>query len=260
MGYIDCKKYATEILDAVKAVPNKGKLVIFTAGDDPASASYVRGKKKDCEYCGIPYEHIVVESEEELNWQLAMKRVEEGVAGIIVQLPLPEGWDESYFTGLVPNYLDVDGFNARSKFKPCTAEGIIHILHKELGNLAGMDAVVVGRGNLVGRPVAKMLLHENCTVTVAHSKTRNLSKHLCQADIVVTGVNVPHVVNLAQCGAFVVVDAGISKGDDGKLHGNCYGEVDSLRLPQVTPVPGGVGLLTRAILMAHVARLDVNEL
>lgn len=260
MRWIDCKQYAQTILDAVKAVPNKKKLIIFTAGNDAASAAYVRGKIRDCEYCGIPYEHIISYTEEELAWGIAFKRIDPTVGGIIVQLPLPKGWDAKYLTNLVPFHLDVDGFVHNSAFKPCTAEGIMYILHKELGTLAGKSAVVVGRGALVGMPVAKMLLKEDCTVTIAHSKTQRLSRHIAGADIVVAGTGQPSLIDLTDCwGAQVVIDAGIAKGDDGKLHGDCFNfHKDTLAHPAVTPVPGGVGLLTRAMLMAHVAGLDVN--
>lgn len=263
MRYVNCKKYAHTILDAVKAVPKKKKLVIFTAGDDAASAAYVRGKIRDCEYCGIPYDHITVNTEEELAWGIAFKRIDPEVGGIIIQLPLPKGWNADYFTNLVPFHLDVDGFVHNSAFKPCTAEGIMYILHKELGDLAGKNALVVGRGNLVGLPVAKMLLQDDCTVTVAHSKTKHLYNLIANSDIVVTGTGHPELIDLQLCWRCdIVVDAGIAKGKDRKLCGDCFNfyEGGEATHPAVTPVPGGVGLLTRAVLMAHVVGLDVSKL
>lgn len=262
MKYIDCKKYAQELLDEVKAVPNKKKLIIFTAGNDPASASYVKGKIRDCEYCGVPYEHITVQTQDELATLIKRKCMTATTGGIIIQLPLPEGWDEEYFTNLVPPFLDVDGFVAGSHFKPCTPEGIMYLLKKEIGNLTGLNALVIGRGKLVGKPIVQMLLDEDCTVTVAHSKTKNLWKHLREADIVISAAGKPELVNLDFCwNAKVVVDVGVNR-KDGKLCGDCYNfdsdPDDGEIYPKVTPVPGGIGLLTRAMLMRHMKGGDTD--
>lgn len=254
MQYIDCKKYAQELLDEVKAVPNKKKLVIFTAGDNPASASYVKGKIKDCEYCGIQYEHITVETPGELHARIVCKTMQSEVGGIIIQLPLPDGWDEKFFTNLVPPHLDVDGFVRGSHFKPCTPEGIMYLLHKELGDLTGKDVLVVGRGKLVGEPITKMLLADNCTITVAHSKSRSLVHYLHYADIVISAAGKPDLIDLEHCWkASAVIDAGVNRNTNGKLVGDCYNfkHNDFVKSPRVTPVPGGVGLLTRAMLMKH---------
>jgi methylenetetrahydrofolate dehydrogenase (NADP+)/methenyltetrahydrofolate cyclohydrolase len=253
MQVIDCKRYAQEILDEVKAAPNKKKLIIFTAGDNPASASYVKGKIKDCEYCGIPYEHIKVETPDELETLIRQKCMAATTGGIIIQLPLPDGWDEEYFTNLVPPALDVDGFVNGSKFKPCTPEGIMYLLKKELGNLSGKSALIIGRGKLVGKPLTQMLIDEDCTVTVAHSKTRSLDDLLAEYhDIVVTAVGRPLLIDLLDTNARVVIDAGISKDKKGKLRGDCFFFSDDFAPNmKVTPVPGGVGLMTRAMLMKH---------
>lgn len=262
MQYIDCKRYAQEILDAVKAIPDKKKLIILTAGNNQASQSYVKGKIKDCEYCGIPYEHVIVRTELEMDVLLFGYKNDPEVGGIIIQLPLPEGWDENHFTSSVPPHLDVDGFVTGSHFKPCTPEGIMYLLRKEVGDLTGKNALVVGRGKLVGEPIAKMLLDADCTVTVAHSKTKHLDEHLGYADIVIAAVGKPNTVNLTDCWqADVVVDVGVNRDANGKLVGDCYG-FDSLDFnpDKVTPVPGGIGLMTRAMLMAHVAGLDVSKL
>jgi methylenetetrahydrofolate dehydrogenase (NADP+)/methenyltetrahydrofolate cyclohydrolase len=261
MVYVDCKKYAQDILDAVKAIPDKKKLVILTAGNNPASASYVKGKIKDCEYCGVPYEHIKVKTKDALSWEITQKRVDPEVGGIIIQLPLPEGWNEEYFTNLVPPHLDVDGFVAGSEFKPCTPEGIMYLLRKEMGDLTGTSALVIGRGKLVGQPLAKMLIDADCTVTVAHSKTPNLCSLVWfnHHHIVVTAAGSPNLVNLDLCDADIVIDAGINKDINGKLCGDCYNFAEHCGFgKRVTPVPGGVGLMTRAMLMAHVARLEVD--
>ena len=255
MQYINCQKYAQEILDEVKAIPDKKKLIIFTAGDNSASESYVKGKIKDCEYCGVPYEHIKVQTQDELATLIKRKCMTSTTGGIIIQLPLPDGWDEEYFTNLVPPILDVDGFVKGSHFKPCTPEGIIYLLKKELGNLTGKTALVIGRGKLVGEPVAKMLIDANCTVTVAHSKTKDLHGLLgLHHDIVIAAVGKPKFINLKWCSANIVVDVGVNRNENGKLCGDCYNfDADDDSDMKITPVPGGVGLLTRAMLMKHIA-------
>lgn len=257
MQYINCQKYAQEILDEVKAIPDKKKLIIFTAGDNPASASYVKGKIKDCEYCGVPYEHIKVQTQDELATLIKRKCMTSTTGGIIIQLPLPDGWDEEYFTNLVPPILDVDGFVKGSHFKPCTPEGIIYLLKKELGDLTGKTALVIGRGKLVGEPVAKMLIDANCTVTVAHSKTKDLHGLLgLHHDIIIAAVGKPKFINLKWCSANVVIDVGVNRNENSKLCGDCYNfDPDDDSDMKVTPVPGGIGLLTRAMLMKHVTGL-----
>lgn len=257
MQYINCQKYAQEILDEVKAIPDKKKLIIFTAGDNPASASYVKGKIKDCEYCGVPYEHIKVQTQDELATLIKRKCMTSTTGGIIIQLPLPDGWDEEYFTNLVSPILDVDGFVKGSHFKPCTPEGIIYLLKKELGDLTGKTALVIGRGKLVGEPVTKMLIDANCTVTVAHSKTKDLHGLLgLHHDIVIAAVGKPKFINLKWCSANVVIDVGVNRNENSKLCGDCYNfDPDDDSDMKVTPVPGGIGLLTRAMLMKHVTGL-----
>lgn len=255
MYYIDCKKYAQEILDKVRLSSPTKKLIILTAGDNPASESYVKGKIKDCKYCGIPYEHIKVNSQEELFSSIYIKNMNAQVGGIIVQLPLPNGWSEDYFTHLVRPSLDVDGFLRDSKFKPCTPEGIMYLLEKECGDLTGKTALVIGRGKLVGEPIAKMLIDADCTVTIAHSKTVELDKLLSlHHDIVISAVGKEGFIDLTKTNADIMVDVGVNRNKEGKLCGDCFNfEEGKENKIKVTPVPGGVGLLTRAMLMKHVA-------
>lgn len=267
MKYIDCVSYAQEILDEVKAVPNKGKLVIITVGHDSASEVYVRGKMKDCEYCGIPVEHIQIEdnpsADIELLWTIRENNGNPDVAGIIVQLPLPKGlqdWD--YCKEIVP-WKDVDGLGSDQYFKPCTPKGIVHLLKKELGDLTGKNVLVIGRSNLVGKPLAKMLLDEDCTVTVAHSKTNpdNLREYMETADIVVSAVGKAKAFDLERClRAAVVIDVGINRDENNCLCGDFYGfDEDVWDDLEVTPVPKGVGLLTRAMLMKNVAEASERK-
>ena len=261
MRHIDCKKYAQEILDDVKAIPNKKKLVILTVGDNPASLSYVKGKIKDCEYCGIPYEHIQCEADA-LSWRINVANNDSEVGGIIVQLPLPKGMDEKFYTDQILITKDVDGFKANSPFKPCTPEGIMYLLRKELGDLTGKEALVIGRGKLVGEPIAKMLLDANCTVTMAHSKTKDLYRYLHTPEIIISAAGKPNTVNLDFCGnAEIVIDVGVNRDANGKLVGDCYNfEYDEeIEYPRVTPVPGGIGLMTRATLMKHMGTYTGEE-
>jgi methylenetetrahydrofolate dehydrogenase (NADP+)/methenyltetrahydrofolate cyclohydrolase len=259
MQYIDCAKYANEILEQVKTVPNKKKLAILTVGNNPASASYVKGKIKDCEYCGIPYQHIMIgdtpSAGSELFTEINLLNADDSVGGIIVQLPLPN-LPESFYVDQVRIDKDVDGFRANSPFKPCTPEGIMYILNKELGDLTGKKALVIGRGKLVGEPIAKMLLDANCTVTVAHSKTNDLYWELQNADIIISAVGRQNTIDLGWCwNAEIVIDVGVNRDEHGKLCGDCYNFNDTDNGLKVTPVPGGIGLMTRAMLMKHVAKI-----
>lgn len=263
--YIDCKKYANEILEQVKNIPNKKSLTILTVGHDMASQSYVNGKIKDCEYCGIPYNHIRIDDNSnvkiQLNYEINKANSDDNVGGIIIQLPLPKGLDEDEFTKQIRFDKDVDGFKSNSPFAPCTPEGIMYILKKELGDLTGKTALVIGRGKLVGRPIAQMLLDANCTVTVAHSKTADISYMLSNNywDIIISAVGRSKFLDLQNCCAGIVIDVGINRNKDGKLCGDCYNfyDVDCGDYSDmlVTPVPGGIGLMTRAMLMKHVARI-----
>ena len=264
MQYIDCKKYANEILEEVKAILNKKTLLILTVGEDPASLSYVKGKIKDCEYCDVPYEHAVIPASftaaGELDYKIKSGNECNKIGGIIVQLPLPKGMDEQYFTNKVMLTKDVDGFKENSPFSPCTPEGIMYILKKELGDLTGKKALVIGRGKLVGEHIAKMLLDANCTVTVAHSKTKDLNWELQNAEIIISAVGRPKTVDLGWCwNAEIVVDVGVNRDENGKLCGDCYnfmGTGDGLK---VTPVPGGIGLMTRAMLMKHMGDVSTRK-
>ena len=258
MQRVDCAKYANEILEQVKATPNKKKLAILTVGNNPASASYVKGKIKDCEYCGIPYQHIMIgdtpSAGSELFTEINLLNADDSVGGIIVQLPLPN-LPESFYVDQVRIDKDVDGFRENSPFKPCTPEGIMYILEKELGDLTGLNALVIGRGKLVGEPVAKMLLDANCTVTVAHSKTKNLNDLIWRNDIIISAVGKSDFLDLNMCSAKIVIDVGVNRDEHGKLCGDCYNFIDFNYGMKVTTVPGGIGLMTRAMLMKHVARI-----
>ena len=257
---IDCKKYADEIIEQVKRIPNKQKkLVIFTAGDDPASAAYMKGKMKDCLRCGIGCSQVRAEDQRDLLMKITLANIVDQVGGIIVQLPLPEGFNELEVVNAVRIDKDVDGFKMNSKFLPCTPEGILYVLEKEVGDLSGKEVLLIGKGKLIGRPLIDLLLERGCTLTVAHSKTTHLDELLMQYhDIVITGVGKPNLVNLKQTNATLVIDAGISRNKEGKLCGDCFNFIDTGYGTRVTTVPNGIGLMTRAILMKHMGMVNAK--
>lgn len=250
---IDCKKYADEILDSITGY---GHLAVISVGNDPASQSYIKGKKKDCERVGFEFvrycfpEDIAQEPILQLICELNKR---DAITGIIVQLPLPPHLDADAICRAIAPEKDVDGFRPDSPFKPCTPEGIVYLLKRELGDLTGKSATIIGRGKLVGKPLAKMLLDEDMTVTVCHSKTTqyDLEALTGNADAVIVAAGVPqHFRFYFVSPDAVVVDCGIHRMEDGKL----CGDVDFAGTKRLTPVPGGVGLLTRAMLMKHVER------
>jgi len=254
MQVVNCKAYAAEILEEVSKAETNKKMIIFSVGDNPASQAYIRGKLKDCTKCGVPYEHITFATED--NQEDLKKKIQEAnqdpeVGGMIVQLPLPAGWKEEDFLPLVSPEKDLDGLVEHSRFYPCTPQGVMYILHKEIGNLDGKNALVIGRSKLVGKPLSEMLLKENCTVTIAHSHTKNLESFFDRYDIIVSAVGRKGLVDLKKCQAEIVVDVGINYNDEGKLCGDCQNFEDTESGLKVTPVPGGIGLMTRAMLMHH---------
>lgn len=263
MRYINCEKYAQEILDETKKKKCDKYFAIVSVGNDPASQSYIKGKMKDCEYCGIPYLHKHFDcdtTEDELYQSILKLSYDSNVSSIIMQLPLPENYNEEYLISAIPYAKDVDGFRQHSPFKPCTPEGIVYLLKKELVNLTGKTVLIIGRGKLVGKPLFDMLLEENCTVTMAHSKTKNL-KSLTQQefDIIVCAVGKPKFLNLQLCNAKIVVDVGVNRDENGKLCGDCWGFTDRVRDDMlVTPVPKGIGLMTRAMLIKHIGETNEN--
>ena len=256
---IDVKAMADGILDKVAHLPNKKKLAIITVGNDKASQAYVRGKKRDCERVGIEYYHSQLDASTDSHVVKNLIDVfnhDDTVGGIILQLPTPyEAWEERTLLDAIYRNKDVDGFLQDSCFKPCTPEGILYVLYsKYTRGLDGLNVLLIGRGALVGTPLIPLLLAENVTLTVAHSYTpkRRLDELLrANYDVVITATNRAMHINLAECNARMVIDAGIGYWN-GILAGNCYG--GDYFFGKYTPVPGGVGLMTRAILMAHIAR------
>ncbi|MBQ2943514.1 MAG: bifunctional methylenetetrahydrofolate dehydrogenase/methenyltetrahydrofolate cyclohydrolase FolD [Ruminococcus sp.] len=260
-------KVKEEVAVEVKALGEKGitsKLAVVIVGDDPASRVYVNNKKKACEACGIISEEYALPAET-TNDEL-LKLVDElnnraDVNGILVQLPLPKGLDEKAVISAIRADKDVDAFHASNvgkimigeyDFLPCTPAGVMEILHHYDCNPEGKNCVVIGRSNIVGKPMAMLLLHDNGTVTITHSRTLNLKKITKEADILVAAVGKPKFVkaDMVKPGA-VVIDVGIHRMDDGKLCGDVDFDKVRDKASMITPVPGGVGPMTIAMLMKN---------
>jgi len=239
-------------------------LAVILVGENPASQSYVKGKIKACEVVGMKSLLITMPataSEAELLDKIAELNADKDVDGVLVQLPLPQGIDESKVIDAISVEKDVDGFHPSNVAKlwlnepcilPCTPKGIMKMIEETGIQVKGKKAVVVGRSNIVGKPVAKLLLDANATVTIAHSRTADLGAVCREADILVAAVGRESIItaDMIKPGA-VVIDVGVNRGADGKLHG----DVDFAGAVEVagaiTPVPGGVGPMTICMLMSN---------
>ncbi len=266
---IDGKAISAQIKDEVKervaGLKAQGKsicLAVIQVGTDPASSVYVGNKKKACAYVGIEslsYELAEDTTQEELLSLIGELNGKEEVNGILVQLPLPAHIDENAVIRAIDAKKDVDGFHPQSVgalcigqpgFLPCTPAGIIELLVRSGVEIAGKECVVVGRSNIVGKPMALLLLRENGTVTVAHSRTKNLKEVTKRADILIVAVGKPKMItrDYVKEGA-VVIDVGIHRNEGGKLCGDVDYEDVAPVCSAITPVPGGVGPMTIAMLM-----------
>ena len=239
-------------------------LAVIQVGSDPASSIYVGNKKKACDYVGIEslsYELEEHTSEQELLSLIDRLNRDDKVDGILVQLPLPEHIDENAVIRAIHPDKDVDGFHPESAgrlcigekgFVPCTPAGIIQLLKRSGIEIEGKECVVVGRSNIVGKPMALLLLRENGTVTVAHSRTRDLREVTKRADILVAAVGKPKFITAEYIkeGA-VVIDVGIHRNEDNKLCGDVDFDDVKEKAAAITPVPGGVGPMTIAMLMSN---------
>ncbi|NWL80344.1 bifunctional methylenetetrahydrofolate dehydrogenase/methenyltetrahydrofolate cyclohydrolase FolD [Pseudomonas taiwanensis] len=239
-------------------------LAVILVGSDPASQVYVAHKRKDCEEVGFLSEaHDLPASTSQAELLALIDRLNEDPAidGILVQLPLPEHLDASQLLERIHPDKDVDGFHPYNVgrlaqriplLRPCTPKGIMTLLESTGANLYGMNAVIVGASNIVGRPMALELLLAGCTVTVTHRFTKDLAGHVANADLVVVAAGKPGLVKgeWIKPGA-IVIDVGINRQDDGKLVGDVEYDVAAQRASWITPVPGGVGPMTRACLLEN---------
>ncbi|MDO5325370.1 MAG: bifunctional methylenetetrahydrofolate dehydrogenase/methenyltetrahydrofolate cyclohydrolase FolD [Clostridia bacterium] len=250
-------------VDALKAAGRSVGLAVILVGDDPASQVYVRNKGKACEELGILSETLRLPAEttqEALEAEIERLNRDSRIDGILVQLPLPRHLDEAKALKKIIPEKDVDGFHIENAGKlftgqegvvACTPKGILHMLKASGVSLSGKEAVVIGRSNIVGKPIAMLLLNENCTVTICHSRTADLAAHTRRADILVAAVGKPRFVtaDMIKPGA-AVVDVGINRVD-----GKVVGDVDFENVEKVagyiSPVPGGVGKMTICMLMEN---------
>jgi methylenetetrahydrofolate dehydrogenase (NADP+) / methenyltetrahydrofolate cyclohydrolase len=269
---IDGKQIAAkvrgEVAQAVKELRAKGihpGLTVVRVGDDPASAIYVRGKRKDCEEVGIRSDehHLAATtSQAELMALIARLNADPGVHGILVQLPLPKQLDERQVLDAIDPRKDADGFHPFNVGalsigisgvpRPCTPAGVMRMLDEARVDPKGKRALVVGRSNIVGKPMAAMLLEKHATVSIAHSRTQDLAAEVARADILVAAIGKAELVKGAwvKPGA-VVIDVGMNRLDDGKLVGDVEYAEAAKRASAITPVPGGVGPMTRAMLLVN---------
>ena len=272
MILIDGKKISQDIKDEVKEQVSSFKeennrevsLAVILVGDDSASQVYVRNKKKACEYTGIrsvSYELPAETKEEELLALIDELNEREDIDGILVQLPLPKHMDENRVTLRIRPEKDVDGFHpvnvgnlliGNKGFLPCTPAGIIELLKRSGVAIDGKNCVIAGRSNIVGKPMALLILRENATVTICHSHTKDLSSICKKADILIAAIGKPKFFtrDYVAKGA-AVIDVGMDRDSDGKLCGDCDFEDIKDLCSYLTPVPGGVGPMTIAMLMKN---------
>lgn len=261
------QKYKEEIRGEVARLKEKGVcpgLAVVIVGDNPASKIYVKNKKADCQECGIySEEHALSEniSENELLGEIEMLNNRSDIDGILVQLPLPKGLSEEKVLRAIRPGKDVDAFHPYNvglimtgdyRFLPCTPAGVMAMLEAYEIPVEGKNCVVVGRSNIVGKPQAMLLLHKNATVTICHSKTPDLGEVTRSADILVSAVGKRGLIqkDMVKPGA-VVIDVAMNRGEDGKLCGDvCFDEVGDVA-SYITPVPGGVGPMTRVMLLKN---------
>lgn len=254
--YIKARK--EEIKLEVSKMDKKPTLVIIQLNEDEASKAYVKGKLKDAAELGIDAK--LLKFPMEMSEKALLKEIEKlnknkKIDGFIVQMPLPKQIDEEKVKEAVAPEKDVDGFHPMSELNPCTPQGIMNYLKHEGTQFLGKNAVVIGRSNIVGKPMAKMLLKESCNVTVLHSKTskEDMARYLKNADIVVVAVGRKHLITkeFEFKKSAILVDVGINRDEEG-LHGDIE---PGLPVALQTPVPGGVGLLTRLALMENLLKI-----
>ena len=257
---IDCASIAQKIKNKVKqkAMGKGYSLTVLTNPHDEASKVYVRNKKRACEYCDIEFEEMPLNSKDAIDFMLC------GNDPFIIQLPMDEELDETtreliedgggvYISAATR---DADGFAKNSLVKPATPKGIIRILDEIDYDLTGKHVVIVGRSDIVGKPVAKMCLDKDATVTICHSKTKNLANITSQADVLIVAIGVPKLIKSKHVkDKAVVIDVGINRDENGKLCGDVDFEDVYDKVSMITPVPGGCGLLTVACLMENVVEL-----
>lgn len=277
---IDGKQISLDIKNELKEKVAKYKeqgieitLAVVKVGNDPASAVYVRNKEKACEYVGINSKTLVLPeetTEEELLNVVKELNEDKNVNGILVQLPLPKHIDESKVLLTIDSTKDVDGFHpvnvgkmviGEDTFLPCTPAGIIEMIKRTDIDIEGKECVVIGRSNIVGKPMAMLMLKENATVTIAHSRTKDLKEVTKRADIIVAAIGKAKFVTADYVKEdAVVIDVGMDRDENGKLCGDVDFESVSKVASAITPVPGGVGPMTVTMLLVNCLRsVELNK-
>ena len=263
-------KIKDELKQEVESLKKEGinpALAVIIVGDDPASKIYVKNKKLACEYCGIKSLEYALEAEttqEELLALIDKLNNDPSISGILCQLPLPKGLDEEAVINAISPKKDVDAFHpvnvgkimvGNFDFLPCTPAGVMELIALSGIEVKGKKCVVVGRSNIVGKPMSMLLLHQHGTVTICHSRTTDLKSEVSQADIVVAAVGVPELIkgDMIKEGA-VVIDVGMNRLPDSKLVGDVEYDSCAERASAITPVPGGVGPMTIAMLMKNTVK------
>lgn len=266
---IDGKLLQSKVKDSLTSrisdISDDLKLVVIQVGNDPASSVYVRNKGKLCEDVGILFEHIKYDdvSEDALISKIEELNHDSSVTGILVQLPLPSHIDEGRVLESISYVKDVDGLTSRNignlfagnnGIVPCTALGVMELIKSTGVSLESLNVVVVGRSKLVGLPLVSLLLRENATVTVCHSKTKELSSICKNADVLIVATGKKWLIDdsYVKDGA-IVIDVGINR-EDGKLYGDCNFDLLIDKVSYITPVPGGVGSLTVIMLVNNVIK------
>ena len=267
---IDGKKLAKETKENVKREVEEMKknginpfLLVILVGDDEASKIYVKSKGRDCKECGILTAELILPentTEKQLLIEIDKANKNNDISGILVQMPLPKHIDENKIIEAILPCKDVDCFTKENVgrvflgedgFRPCTPAGTIELIKSTGEEITGKHVVIVGRSNIVGKPLGLMMLSENATVTYTHSRTKNLKEHTLMADILIVAVGKKHIItkDMVKEGA-IVIDVGMNR-DNGKLFGDVDFENVKEIAKHITPVPGGVGPMTRAILMEN---------
>lgn len=276
---IDGKSLAKKIRQELKEECNElkknninPKLAVIMVGDDPASKVYVRNKSRACNEIGIDYEEFILKEEttqEELIKLIKKLNDDNNINGILLQSPIPKHLNINEAFKAITYKKDVDGFTPSSvgklcigedTFISCTPYGVMKMFEEYNIELTGKDVVILGRSNIVGKPLIQCCLQKNATVTVCHSRTKNLEEHTKRADVVISAIGQSKFVkaDMVKDGA-VVIDVGINRGEDGKLTGDVDFENVEKKASYITPVPGGVGPMTIAMLMNNVIKATKEQ-
>lgn len=272
---INCKEIVAKIKDEVReevgGLNTQPHLVVIIVGEDKASQTYVANKHKVCEETGIKSTIVRLPentTQDELETTINTLSTDNDVHGILLQLPLPKHLNDQKAIELIPSYKDVDGLTVanqgllavgdlKNAVIPCTPAGVMRILEENGNDLNGAEAVVVGRSNLFGKPMAQLLLNANATVTMCHSRTKDLRKHTNNSSIVICAVGRAKMFDSTYISdGATVVDVGINRDENGKLCGDCHTNdiIENKQNVDITPVPGGVGILTTSMLMKNVIK------